>query len=67
MEKERECRLNIRSYKGKEVSLVDERRGEIEETTARWCSTCPADGEASEGDLLPYAPDVRGNPLVIAR
>lgn len=47
----------------KRSPLPDETGGEIDETAARRCSTCPADGAALEHGMLPYAPDVRGNSL----
>lgn len=37
--------------------------GVIDEAAARRCSTDPADGGASEDNLLPYAPDIPGNLL----
>lgn len=53
MKEERACHSTTRSYQVSEVPLADERV--IHETAARRCTTCPADGAISEGDLLPYA------------
>lgn len=50
-----------RSWHEQGVPLADQLGGEPTERPTRRCSTSLVAGAASEGDLLPYAPNVRGD------